>query len=200
VTPVAKNRPVTATLTFQANPDQFLCEGEPILDASGGFTFEGTGFMTEAEQPVDRIACDFAEGWDTSNSATRNVTIPVEGSYVSQPCTRGQTGPLRNCDFAEQADLVTCTPGQPVELRCEVEADNLPQTLRVCERSAALGTGLACTYRDALANVAVADGVVGVSFRCPTARDVNEPGGAYSLFTAPVVAGDTRQAISCTMR
>src|SRR5262249_50022839 len=49
--------PVTRTLSFQANPDGFLCEGRPILDSLGAPTYVPTPFTTAAGEPVDRFAC-----------------------------------------------------------------------------------------------------------------------------------------------
>lgn len=49
-----------------------------------------------------------------------------------------------------------------------------------------LDTGVACTYEDALANVIVGQAETAINFTCPGARDAQEPGGRYSLYTAPL--------------
>jgi hypothetical protein len=191
---------VTAPLTFHLNPDGFLCEGNPVLDGEGNMTFEPTDFRTEAGLAVDRIACDESPDYDTNNVGTLDVTLPPDGTYVTEACKRGQLGALRNCGFTEQDDRVACDAGQPLRLRCAVAADAAPQVVRVCERSEALGTGIACTFRESLASVAVEAGGVDVDFDCPAMRDAMEPGGAYSLFTAPLFPEDAAAPVTCTVR
>ena len=69
---------------------------------------------------------------------------------------------------------------------------------RVCEASAQLGAGIACTYQDSLANTTI--GSVGevVSFTCPGARDAVEVGGRYALYTGPAFNDDPSAPITCT--
>jgi hypothetical protein len=192
--------PRTGTLAFDANPDRFLCEGTPVLDAAGNFTFEPTAFRTETGAVVDRFQCRETPGWQDDNRGTASVTVPAKGGYVTAPCRRGQLGPTRNCGFAEQDDSLGCEPGKTVQLRCSHPANAPAQTLRVCERSAVLGTGLACTFRDALANVVIDRADTNVTFKCPTARDATEPGGAYAQFTTPVFGEDAPAAVTCVPR
>lgn len=196
--------PVTQPLAFRSNPDQFLCEGTPVLDDKGNPTFVPTTFTTEMGEKVDRPACDFVGGWDDNNFGSRDVTIPPTGGLVTAPCTRGQIGPLRDCGFTEQketADLITCTPGAAVELECTVADPAAPAVLRVCERSAALGTGVACTFRDALANSIVPGSApTKVTLTCPAARDAVETGGLIALFAQPLVDGDPLQKAACTLK
>ena len=195
--------PVTQSLAFASNPDQFLCEGTPVLDADGHPTFEPTTFTTAKGEPVDRPKCDFVSAWDANNFGSRDVTIPPTGGFVTAPCTRGQVGPLRDCGFTEQTDaasLLTCTPGAKIELTCGVADAAAPQVLRVCERSAALGVGVACTFRDALANTIVSGAALSVSLTCPAARDATETGGLIALYAQPLLDGDPAQNISCTLK
>lgn len=198
------NGSVTQPLAFRSNPDQFLCEGTPSLDAEGHPTFEPTTFKTAEGDPVDRPKCDFASGWDKNNFEQRDVTIPPSGGLVTAPCTRGQVGPRRDCGFTEQqgaADLLTCTPGAEIALECSVPTMADAQVLRVCERSAALGVGVACTFRDALANTTVAPGSTAtVTLTCPAKRDDVETGGLVSLYSGPVLDGDAAQAVTCVVK
>ncbi|MFT3774246.1 MAG: lysyl oxidase family protein [Minicystis sp.] len=195
--------PVTQPLKFVSNPDQFLCEGTPVLDAAGHPTFEPTDFKTMMGETVDRPVCDFVKDWNANNTESRDVTVPPTGGFVTAPCTRGQVGPLRDCGFTEQitpGDLIICTPGAAVELDCSIADATVPQVLRVCERSAALGTGVACTYRDALANTIVTGASTKVSLTCPAARDSVETGGLVALYTQPVLDGDKAQKVTCTVK
>jgi hypothetical protein len=74
----------------------------------------------------------------------------------------------------------------------------VPQTLRVCEYSDVLGTGVACAFEDALANVVVG-GETAVSFTCPFIRDETEPGGRFAFYTSPLLDSDRRQPVSCAV-
>ena len=98
----------------------------------------------------------------------------------------GDTGPLR------------CTPGSTVQLSCSLNGDAAAQVVRLCETSAVLGTGTACTFNDALLNQVISSSAVELSFICPFVRDENEPGGDYALYAAPLFTGDALAEISCT--
>lgn len=198
----ASLEPVLAPLRFDSNPDQFLCEGTPVLDAAGSQLWEPSGLTTNDGRPIQRPQCDFIPDWDVNNSGTHDVLVPPTGGFVTAPCAYGQLGPLRNCDFSEQPDPLTCVPGETVQLSCRVPAGADPQTLRVCETSAVLGSGVACTYQDALANLIVDSGRNGrqsteLTFTCPLPRDEREPGGSYTFYTAPVFPTDELQPVTC---
>ena len=51
-----------STLSFDVNPDGFLCEGTPVLDGSGDATYEPTTFLNEAGQVESKLACEQAPG------------------------------------------------------------------------------------------------------------------------------------------
>ncbi len=179
--------PVTLPLTFVSNPDQFLCEGTPVLDANGDQVFLPTPFTTEIGEPVDRPACDFFPNWFDNNTDSVDITVPLPGEgYVTAPCAHGEIGPLRNCGFAKQADATACLPGTPVSLHLTAPAGGVPQVIRICESSAVLGVGVACTYQDSLATAAVPAEGTDLLFTCPGPRSATEPGGSYSVYTAPV--------------
>jgi Lysyl oxidase len=193
--------PVTEPLRFLSNPDRFLCEGTPVLDAEGRPTFERTSFTTAKGEPVDRPRCDFVPGFAQNNLAARPVTLPPDGGLTTAPCTRGQIGPLRDCGLTEQKDAasrITCAPGAHVKLSCSIADPAVPQMVRVCERSHALDAGVACTFRDALGNAIIA-GATAVELTCPPARDAREPGGAISLYSAPVLPEDEAQPVACAV-
>ncbi|MBK7864923.1 MAG: hypothetical protein IPJ65_41265 [Archangiaceae bacterium] len=187
---------VTYPLSTLSNPDGFLCEGTPVVDAQGNRLFEPTNFVSEQGFPVDRPRCDVRAGTASNNFASLNVSVPSSGGMVTAPCTRGQQGALRDCGFKENP-VRTCVPGQSVTLTCTKKkaADPL-QLVRVCEASAQLATGTACTFDAALGRATV-DAATTVTFTCPAARDATEPGGRYALYTAPVVDGDATSQVTC---
>lgn len=189
---------LTASLTFVSNPDEFLCEGEPVLDDAGERKYEPTDLKTEAGAPIDRPMCEFSADWNANNVGSRDIEVPAVGSYVTAPCTREQEGPLRNCGFAEQTAALTCTAGETVELGCSITAGGAPMAVRVCPTSAVLGVPLACSYAHALGNGVVDDGAMAtVSFTCPMPLDADEPGGEVSLFTAPLLRDDPAAEVTC---
>ncbi len=196
---------VTGPLTFVSNPDGFLCEGNPVLDSQGNPVFELTTFTTSAGAPVYRPKCNFYSSqsnpnlWLSDNTDSFNVTIQGPGQgYVTSPCTRGQHGPLRNCGFQKSASTLNCTPGAQVTLSCSISGNSTPtQVVRVCESSAALHTGTACTYQDSLVTKAVDTQGTNVTFTCPVARNSQEQGGLYSIYTAALFDDDARANVTC---
>jgi hypothetical protein len=192
--------PVTQPLTFVSNPDGFLCEGTPVLDANGNQVYEPTSFRTASGDVVNRPKCNFAPNWNANNTDSYNVTLqkPGEG-YVTAACAHGQIGPLRNCGFANTGTTFACTPGQTARLTCSLPQGAAPQAVRVCDYSAKMHSGVACTNADSLNSAVVAAGNPSVTFACPAAKDANEPGGTVSLYTAPVYDGDAAAAVTCTL-
>lgn len=191
-------RGTTQDLKFVLNPDDFLCEGAPVVDDDGVPLYEPTEFVTETGEPVDRPVCDFIPSHSSNNTAKLAVQLPQRGSIVTAACTRKQAGPLRDCGFTEVESKVSCKPGQKVRLRCGVDRGATSQVLRVCESSAKLG-GTACSFDTALDN-AVIDDAENVSFDCPAARDDDERGGLYALYAAPLLPGDAPAKITCSPR
>jgi hypothetical protein len=193
-------------LTFLSNPDQFLCEGQ-TLDAFNNpvdpldlndIAFIFSGFYDDQNDKVYRNSCAFYNNWNANNLGSTNVSAPNAGSFVTLPCTRGQTGPLRDCGFQADSPLQSCTPGKNVKLRCE--SDQQPKVLRTCEMSAALGVGVACSYGESLSNVMVDDQPKDVEFACPVVRDDPGNGGGYSLYEAPVVGDQQGTPIQCVTK
>ena len=221
---VTGDETVTLPLTFRFNQDGFLCEGQPVLDENGQPAWEPTGLRNQQGLPLSRPQCDFVDDWYATNEGTREVTVPPVGSYVTEPCANGEIGPRRNCGFTEQplpplptpaptatpdkdseiADsepepVYRCQPGEKVELTCSLADEQAPpQVLRICETSAVLGVGTACTYTAAIANVTISDPNTAVAFTCPAPRDENEPGGDYAFYTAPAFPEDKSSAVVCT--
>jgi hypothetical protein len=218
----------TFTLGFISNPDGFLCEGNLVFDEAGNPLWEPSGQTTPAGAPVNRPQCDFVPDWDVNNIDSRQVPLMPTGGFVTEPCPDGQFSPLRNCGFKPQLEGIDierpdvgvrsgsdpdpdeaetpegafpCTPGETVQLSCNVEDGDMPQVMRLCEYSAVLGTGVACTFDDSLANATVTGDAAGIAFTCPLSRDENEPGGLFSLYTAPLFGDEAEsQPISCLSR
>lgn len=186
-------------LTFQANPNGFLCEGELARDSNGDLLFEPTMFVTSAGEPVDRPVCNSVEGWDTNNYSRADVMLPADGGFVTAPCSRGQIGPMRDCGFAEIDDTLACTPGAPATLDCAVTTSGgAPMVVRLCEASHVLDTGVACVFRDSLATAVVTGSGSTIAFTCPDDRGGAEPGGRFALYTAPAWPADPRATVTCT--
>ena len=185
------------TLSFVVNPDQFLCEGFPVLDSSGNLIFDPTSFTSDTGLPVSRERCNFTPGYAANNATSLNMPARDGVSFVSAACKNGEIGPLRDCGFSAQPfQTSSCTPGQTVQLSCK--ADDEPQVLRVCEKSEALG-GVDCTFRDSLANAVVKPAGTTVSFACPAVRDASVAGtGGYTVYRAPLLSSGPAEAISCT--
>jgi hypothetical protein len=141
---------LTTQLTFASNTDQFLCEGTPVLDDEGEPLWEPSGFRTETGFPISRPQCIFTPKWQDNNKASQEVTILPTGSFVTAPCANGEVGPLRNCGFVEQEDDLICEPGRPMQITDAGRETAVPQVVRVCETSAVLGTGVACTLTHCL--------------------------------------------------
>jgi hypothetical protein len=189
--------PADTTLTFVSNPDQFICEGTPVVDSSGNLIFDPTAFTSESGLPVSRERCNFTPGYAANNTATANVSAHDGVSFVTTECKNGEIGPLRDCGFSVRPiQMGSCTPGQTVTLTCK--ADDVRQVVRVCEKSEALG-GVDCTFRDSLANEIVKPGGTQINFTCPAVRDASVAGtGGYSIYHAPVLPSDPSETVSCT--
>jgi hypothetical protein len=189
-------------LSFVFNPESFLCEGAPVLDADGNPLFESTEFTTVHGDPVDRLQCDFVPGWDENNRGDDVVEI-TRGGLIASECERGQLGPLRDCGFAEGVGGLTalpCEPGTTLYLTCTLEADAPPAVLRVCEYSEVLGAGTACVYRDAVLNEVVVGGDDDVAIECPAGHSVDEPGGTVAFYSANLWPGDGAPTLDCVAR
>jgi hypothetical protein len=194
-----RNRTATYPLSFNSNPDGLLCEGTLVKDSHGDLIFDPTQFTTSSGATVYAPRCNQFPGYAANNGHSYDVTLPMDGeSYVTQACTRGQVGPLRNCGLVKDGNF-SCTPGQATTLRCTIQANATPQVARVCEYSFALGVGTACTYQDSL-NTSIVESATGfdVSFTCPAARDANEPGGRVTLYTGAVFTDDASSKVTCT--
>jgi len=176
--------PGPATLSALANPDNLLCEGLVQYDTDGVTPlWEPTEFLRPDGRPVDKLACADSPGALDNNLGQVPVVLPSPGQgTVSAPCTHGEIGPKRECGF-EYRGAFDCTLGEQVELSGVESSGLLSPQLRICESSALLGGGVACTWLD---TVATASGTA-VAFRCPEVRDAPGRGG-YSLYVGDVIS------------
>jgi len=208
---------ITVTLGFTSNPDQFLCEGTPEFDEQGNPVWVPSGQETPDGREINRPACDFVPDWNVNNDDSRDLFLLPVGGMMTGPCPGGEIGPLRNCSFGGQLGGVAlpedteppevelpdgafaCRPDRQVQLACSVEDETGPQVLRVCEFSHELGVGTACLEKDALANEIVTGDEDLFRFTCPAQRDEQEPGGAYTLYTTPLIDEGLSQPVSCAV-
>lgn len=187
-------------LSFQTNPEGFLCEGTLKRDAAGNTLFQPTDFKTAKGETVDRPVCDFYPTWEANNTESYPVHVPTVGeSYVTESCRPGVFGELRNCGLQSQRAFYECTPGKKVTVTCSIPEGSVPQVVRICEASWALQSGIPCTYNDALAS-AVIERENDLTFRCPTQRDDVEKGGAYAFLTGVLFPGQNVEQVTCTVK
>lgn len=208
----------SSSLSFNANPDQFLCEGSYALDAAGNYTYTPTSFINPQNGlPEQRINCNFLSSWNANNIGSSTVSPATYGSFVNDACAHGEVGPLRDCGFAQHPSFLhSCTSGQTVSLTCKATS-SASQVLRLCEKSGQLNTGVACTVANAIANVVVGPTPTQVTFACPAVRDAQMVAdstgtlvpqtvtgvGGYSAYQAAIgtlasTDSGAQPAISCT--
>ncbi|CAG8763053.1 5235_t:CDS:2, partial [Cetraspora pellucida] len=187
----------TALLSDDLNPDGFLCEGSLVLNSSNAIQWELTNYTTSYGYPVSRAKCNFTKNWNSNNHDSINYILHNNLSFVTEPCTRGQSGPLRDCGFQVQNDIIECIPSENVTLGFYLEEyKQTPSvTVRICESSRALGGSTHCEYVYALAMTVVElsstkSNPAKVTFQCPIARDNIESGGLYSILVAPTFIED----------
>ena len=193
--------PVTRPLGLMSNPEGFLCEGTPVLDADDNPTWEETTLVTDEGDPVDRPVCDESTAWDSNNYGETDVTLPIPGEgMLTSACKRGEIGPHRNCGFSYGGDVLDCTPGETVTLSCSAAAGAAPQVVRLCEASTVLNAGVACMDAESLTfGMLLDDEPASVSFECPAERDADEPGGKYSVYVGPIWTDDELADVTCTL-
>lgn len=200
--------------SFNSNPRGFLCEGT-FVDEHGAPLAPGeevvwapTGLTAANGEPVEAPLCELRDDWDANNEHRVADEIPPLGEgLVTTDCTRGQLGPKRNCGFALATRAVSCTPGAPTTATFSIPRGAAPQVVRLCDYSHALGAPIPCRHEDTWVPLApgvsdqpytLADAVVTaerpvtLSFACPSPRTGGEaePGGVYSVYTAPVFPDD----------
>ena len=206
--------------SFHSNPDGLLCEGKFVdengtpLGPNDPVVWAPTGLVAENGEPVEAPLCQLSARWDENNidSVQERIEKPGLGLITSQ-CARGQIGPLRNCGFGENPKTASCVPGQSTTTTFSIPSGAAPQVVRLTEYSHALRSPIPARYEDSwvpyqpgvsdqpamLANVVIQPSAPTlVTFRCPSPRSggVPEPGGTYSIYTAPVFPDDAPAAVT----
>ncbi len=208
------------TRSFETNPRGFLCEGR-FVDAKGAplepadpVVWAPTGLTAANGGSVDAPLCEPGADWDANNIESVGETIERHGlGLITTRCTRGQIGPLRNCGFGEDPEVARCAPGKRTRATFTIPSGSAPQVVRLTEFSHALETAIPARYEESyvplrpgvsdqpamLANVVVGpDSATVVRFDCPAPRTGGryEPGGAYGIYTAPVLPSDQRAVVN----
>jgi hypothetical protein len=208
------------TRSFRSNPDGLLCEGT-FVDANGNPLGPGdpvvwapTGLIADNGGPVEAPLCQKIPTWADNNFDTVQETIDAHGlGLITSACTRGQIGPLRNCGFGTNPKTVDCVPGQLTTATFSINPGAQPQVVRLTEYSHALQSPIPARYEDSwvplrpgvsdqpamLANAIVSTPTpTTVTFTCPSPRTggAAEPGGTYSIYTAPVFPEDPAAVVT----
>ena len=186
-----------ASLEFVFNPNNMLCEGEPVKDAAGNWQFEETSLRSESGEVVSRIRCDFNTDHGADNRGSTTVSV-TPGSFVNEPCQGNEPSPTRDCGFEPAPQLLSCTPGQPVVLTCSNGSD--PTLVRVCDHSEALAAGIACSFRQSLASSLVTEQRTELRTTCPSGRGVGEPGGTLAVFASALFGDAKSTQLRCTTK
>lgn len=191
-------------VSFQLNPQQFLCEGQPLdinnqpVDPTNlsALVFDPTTLQDAQGNPISKMRCQFAPNYAVDNVAKVSVS-QGPGSFVNDVCDRGQIGPLRDCGFTPPSEVHSCAAGSTVTLQCKTGGSQ--QVLRICEASQALGIGIPCTYLNSASNTVIDGDTEKVAFTCPAVRDAAAGGtGGYSMSHAPLLPSQPTEPVSCT--
>jgi hypothetical protein len=190
-------------LTFKLNAEQFLCEGQTLgannqpVDPTdlSMLVFDPTSLKDPQGNTISRIRCLAPSNWAADNFGSTSVSSEP-GSLINDQCIRGQIGPNRDCGFDAQRALRSCNAGSTVTLQCRTDGPR--QVLRICEKSEALGTGVACTFRNSVMNSPIGQDRTTVTFTCPAVRDAAVPGtGGYSVYQGPLLPWQEEAQIEC---
>ncbi len=191
VTTIVSDTPVTAPLSFNYNPDDFLCEGQLIKDDQCQPTFIETDFVNEQGINEKRFACEFTPDYKADNLANVDVTLPPQGGLLDHECSRYSIGEKRNCGFkALSNNALTCTAGQRVKVSCTGASADQPAILRLCEASHQLGV-IPCLYREQLASNLLKGDALDFEIDCPASRSELESGGLIGIYVGTLNAKDT---------
>ena len=205
--------------SFRSNPRGFICEGT-FVDANGKpipagkpVVWAPTSIRAADGKPVEAPLCRLKAGWDANNVDSAAEVIPPFGQgVITEPCTQGEIGPLRNCGFGAQPVVASCSPGARTTITLSTPAGSAPQVVRLTDYSHALKSSIPARWEDnwvplrpgfsdqpyRLANFIVGSAPRTVTFTCPRPRDGGtvEPGGTYSMYTAPVFPEDAAAPVA----
>ena len=171
------------------NPDNFICEGNLIVDSNNQSVWLKTPFLTLNGSTVYRQACNFTKNYDSNNKEEMIYDFKGRGeSLVTSACKRSATvSPTKDCGFKVVNDNLTCTANTDKTISVK-NTGSYAVVVRVCESSYALGQSTMCEYKSKLANTVINAGQsVNVTFPCPSYRASDEPGGLYSILSSPLL-------------
>jgi hypothetical protein len=220
--------PGLGTLTTDVNNWDMMCEGAVLCDSgTNEMLWEDTGLLSCSESTgqcalAQRPQCLHEAdelNYLEDNGDSAQILHRAPGlSYVTdaQPLlgANQEIGPYKNTEFSlNGAQVRNCQyPGKStVTLSCNIPNSEVTksnsQVVRICESSRVLNAGSACRYEESLGNATVKPGsnATVVTFTCPAARDLQEYGGAYSLYisklakNAPSDKGDKAGNAQCTV-
>lgn len=167
------------------NPDNFLCEGSPILHANKSYSWIETNFKFGQNQNVYQ-ACNFTKNYKANN--LEDIQIDFKGKYsiVTSPCKRkGIIGPLKDCGFQIQHDNLVCESNKTSKIKLHNSDKLLSGVIRLCETSKVLGYSTQCEYINKLSNLVLKPNQIQtIEFTCPKFRSYLEPGGFYSILVS----------------
>jgi len=112
-------------LSYVLNPQQFLCEGQTLdknnqpVDPTNlsALVFDPTSLTDANGNPISRIRCNFSPNYAANNVGHVSVS-QGPGSFVNDPCDRGQVGPLRDCGFTPPSKTYSCPAGSKNHCAC----------------------------------------------------------------------------------
>jgi hypothetical protein len=176
-------------LKIALNPDNFLCEGTPILDKYKNYTWIATNFTFEGNKTVYRQACKFSSKYDKNNLEETEIDFKGKYSLVTLPCKRkGMLSPLKDCGFYIRYDNLICSPNETTQIKLFNPEKEIPAVVRLCETSKVLGHSTQCEFINNLANLIIRSNETRtVSFKCPNFRSSEEPGGLYSILVSNLI-------------
>ena len=101
-----------AVLETHDNPDNFMCEGQIVLNSTTGeYIFDSTSFLNVNGLPQKQVRCITDAAAAANNVDMINIVLPDNGgTIVTSPCNNHEYGPLRNCGFNFVSKQVSLTP------------------------------------------------------------------------------------------
>ncbi|CAG8511304.1 41533_t:CDS:2, partial [Gigaspora margarita] len=145
--------------------------------------WELTNFTTSYGYPVSRAKCNFINSWDANNYESINYILHKNSSFVTEPCTRSQSGPLRDCGFQVQNNAIECIPGENGTLGFYLRESK--QTPSAFVNLLGYWVVLPIVTNTIVELSSSESNPAKVTFQCQIGRDYIETGGLYAILVAP---------------
>jgi hypothetical protein len=151
--------PSNYKLKVVVNPDDFICEGLPMLDPkTGQLAWVETDFRSSSNHTVYREACKYTHNYKKNNNLQTLVHFHGINTIVTLPCKRHEIlSPVKDCGFEVQYDNLRCHPNTKSHIKI-LNRGPTHAIVRLCETSHVLGHTIACEYVDALVNEQIKPG------------------------------------------